>query len=73
MSKNIVFEPTVELVKEHNPKHLRKKKGNDYREVTVSCKNGHQFLVKAALFFNKNKKNRYHICKACGETLYMES
>lgn len=75
MSKNIVFEPTVELVKEHNPKHLRKKRNNDYREVVVSCKNGHQKLVKLALFTSKSKKNRkrYHVCSICGESLYLES
>lgn len=74
MSKNVLHEPTVELVfKEHEPKHLRKRKNNPYKEVLVSCKNGHQVLVKAALFFSKSKKKRYHICQICGETLYLEN
>ena len=65
MSKNILYEPTVELVvKEHNPKHLRKKKADPFRKVQVTCKNGHSKIVKAALFFDKTKRNnkKLHIC-----------
>jgi len=75
MSKNILYEPTIELVmKDHNPKHLRSKKKNPYRKIQVVCRNGHTKLIKAAIFFDKAKKNnkRIHFCKACGERLYVE-
>lgn len=74
MSKNILYEPTVELVvKEHNPKHLRKKKADPFRNVQVTCKNGHSKIVKAALFFDKKKRDnkKLHICQ-CGERFYLE-
>mgnify|MGYP000952834589 CR=1 FL=1 len=76
MGKNIIFEPTVELVlKEHNPKHLRSKKQDPYRNIQVSCKNGHTKVVKAALFFDKRKKDnkKLHFCKTCGERLYNDN
>ena len=74
MSKNVLYEPTIEIVfKEPEPKHLRKKKSDPFRKVQVTCKNGHSKIIKAALFFDKAKKGnkKLHFCQ-CGERFYLE-